>query len=95
MMKNEQDIRKINGIFNKSPLISICFIIGSFSLIGLPHLSGYYSKDAIICLARTYDYNFIIYFSTIIGVISTTFYSIRLFYYLFFKKVLIESQLIW
>ena len=52
----------------------------------MPHLSGYYSKDAIICLSRTYDYNLIIYLSTVIGVISTTFYSLRLFYYLFCKK---------
>ena len=93
MMKNEQDIRKLNGIFNKSPLISICFIIGSFSLIGLPHLSGYYSKDAIICLARTYDYNLIIYLSTS----NWCYFYNFLFYYDFFiiyflKKILIENQ---
>ena len=52
----------------------------------MPHLSGYYSKDAIIGLSRLYDANFIIYFSTIVGVISTTFYSIRLFFYLFVKQ---------
>jgi len=84
--KNEQDIRKLNNLFNKSPFVSIVFIIGSLSLMGVPHLSGYYSKDAIICLSRTYDANLVIFLSTIVGVITTTFYSIRLFYYLFYRN---------
>jgi proton-translocating NADH-quinone oxidoreductase chain L len=93
-MRNEQDIRKLGGFFNKSPLVSICFIIGSFSLIGIPHMSGYYSKDAIICLSRTYDYNIIIYVSTVIGVATTTFYSLRMFYYLFCKKIVTKRSVI-
>src|ERR1700733_8040171 len=85
-MRNEQDIRKLTGLFQKTPLISIFFIIGSLSLMGIPHLSGYYSKDAIIGLSRLYEANLVIYFLTIVGVISTTFYSIRLFFYLFAKQ---------
>jgi len=86
LMKNEQDIRRLTCIFNKTPLVSICFIIGLMSLIGFPHFSGYYSKDAIICLSRTYEENLVIFLSTIFGLILTVLYSLRLFYYLFIKS---------
>lgn len=35
-MNNEQDLRRLNGIFKLLPLTSICFIIGSLSLSGFP-----------------------------------------------------------
>ena len=36
------------GLYNKIPLTYITMLIGSFSLIGLPFFSGYYSKDLIL-----------------------------------------------
>jgi len=77
-MKGEQDIRKLSGTFNKTPLVSVCFIIANLSLIGFPHLSGYYSKDAIISLANTYDENIVIYISVLFGTMLTIFYTARL-----------------
>lgn len=58
-MNNEQDLRKLNGIYYTMPLISILFVIGSLSLVGFPFLSGFYSKDAIIELSYFYDNSFI------------------------------------
>ena len=43
-MSDEQDIKKMGGLYNKIPLTYITMLIGSFSLIGLPFFGGYYSK---------------------------------------------------
>lgn len=85
-MNNEQDIRRLNAINSITPLTSVCFTIGSLSLIGIPFFSGFYSKDSIISLSSFYTNNFFIYISTLFGVILTTAYSFRLFYYLFIKE---------
>jgi len=85
-MNNEQDLRKLNGIYYTMPLISILFLIGSLSLVGFPFLSGFYSKDAIIELAFYYFENPLIFFMTLIGVFLTTMYSLKILYFIFFKK---------
>ena len=43
-MSDEQNIKKMGGLYNKIPLTYITMLVGSFSLMGLPFLSGYYSK---------------------------------------------------
>jgi NADH-ubiquinone oxidoreductase chain 5 len=43
-----QDIRYFGGFLHFLPITYICFLIGSFTLMALPGLSGYYSKDIII-----------------------------------------------
>jgi NADH-ubiquinone oxidoreductase chain 5 len=84
-MNNEQDLRKLSGIYNTMPLVSILFLIGSLSLIGFPFLSGFYSKDAIIELSFYYYENPIIFVMTLIGVFLTAMYSFKILYFLFFK----------
>lgn len=45
---NEQDIRKYGLLINLLPFTFLCMLIGSFSLMGLPFLSGFYSKDVVL-----------------------------------------------
>lgn len=47
-LTDEQDFRKIGGINTITPFSYICIIVGSLSLMGLPFLTGFYSKDLII-----------------------------------------------
>ena len=47
-LSNEQDIRKMGGLLNKIPLVFISMSIGSFALIGLPFLGGFYTKDPLM-----------------------------------------------
>jgi NADH-ubiquinone oxidoreductase chain 5 len=86
IMNNEQDIRKLNGLFNILPLVSTCFLIGSLSLMGFPYMSGFYSKDAIIELAYYFHENPVIYILSIFGVFLTTLYSLKITYYIFLKS---------
>ena len=47
-MSEEQDIRKMGGIWKKIPITYAVMWIGSLALAGVPLFAGYYSKDAIL-----------------------------------------------
>lgn len=77
---DQQDIRRLGGLINFLPFIYTTIIIGSFSLIAIPILTGFYSKEIILSLAYR-QYIFSSYIAYRFGTISagiTAFYSIRL-----------------
>nr|QAA79077.1 NADH dehydrogenase subunit 5 [Elaphe quatuorlineata] len=47
-LNNEQDIRMMGGLSKTMPMTSSFMTIANFSLMGMPFLSGFYSKDTII-----------------------------------------------
>jgi NADH-quinone oxidoreductase subunit L len=47
-MSDEQDIRKMGGIWKKIPITYVVMWIGSLALAGVYPFAGYYSKDAIL-----------------------------------------------
>ncbi|RRJ94429.1 NADH-quinone oxidoreductase subunit L [Opitutaceae bacterium TAV4] len=49
---HEQDIFKMGGLAKKMPVTFITFTIGVLAIGGLPFISGFYSKDAILHLAQ-------------------------------------------
>ena len=94
-LNNEQDLRKMGGLFKIMPLTYIFFIIGSLALIGFPFLSGFYSKDLILEISFI-KYDLSSMFSFILGLLTvgiTSFYSFKLLILTFliksnsFKKV--------
>jgi len=84
---NEQDIRKYGGLIKMFPFVWIILIIASLSLMGIPFLSGFYSKEKII------EYSFYIYNSnnliafwfSNLSAFLTAVYSMRLLAYSFFN----------
>jgi len=47
-LTDEQDFRKMGAMNLITPFSYSCIVIGSVSLMGLPFLTGFYSKDLII-----------------------------------------------
>lgn len=85
-LSDEQDLRKMGGLVNILPITYLMFFVGSFSLAGLPFLTGFYSKDLILELSFS-GFSTVSLFSYSLGVVSaffTAFYSIRLLYLVFF-----------
>jgi len=77
---DEQDIRKLGGLIPFLPFTYTVMLVGSIALLGLPWLSGFYSKDLIIELAYS-RYTFSATYAYVLGSITaglTAFYSFRL-----------------
>jgi len=72
----EQDIRKMGGL-NKLKITSITFLIGCIAISGVPPLSGFFSKDAILLAA--FEHNKILYGVALFGAALTAYYMFRLF----------------
>nr|YP_010882187.1 NADH dehydrogenase subunit 5 [Pulchriphyllium bioculatum]WID87101.1 NADH dehydrogenase subunit 5 [Pulchriphyllium bioculatum] len=83
--KDCQDIRYLGNLFIQMPLISICIIISSFCLCGVPFLSGFYSKDLILDIFSSGWFSMFSYFIMYFSIGLTVSYSIRLIYYLMVK----------
>jgi NADH-quinone oxidoreductase subunit L len=47
-MHDEQDMRKFGGLWRDMRFTSVCFLIGSLSLVGLPPLVGFFSKELVL-----------------------------------------------
>jgi NADH-quinone oxidoreductase subunit L len=47
-MSDEQDIRRMGGIWKHIPLTYVLMLIGSVALAGIPPFAGYWSKDFIL-----------------------------------------------
>jgi len=50
-MSDEQDIRRMGGIWKKIPVTYALMWIGSLALAGVPLFAGYYSKDMVLEVA--------------------------------------------
>ena len=84
-VSNEQDIRNMGGLLKILPFSYSSIAIGSFTLIGFPFLSGYYSKDAIleVAFAKYVTFGHFAFFFGVSAALCTCFYSIHLLFLVF------------
>ena len=79
-MADQQDVRRLGGLINFLPFTYTAILVGSLSLMALPWLTGFYSKDLIIELAYA-QYQFsgqAGYWLGTLTAVLTAFYSFRL-----------------
>jgi NADH-quinone oxidoreductase subunit L len=80
-LSHEQDIWKMGHLREKMPVTALTFLIGTLALCGLPPLSGFYSKDAI--LAAAYKDSPVFFGIGVVVAALTTFYMFRLVFVVF------------
>lgn len=80
-MSDEQDIRKMGGLWSKIKITSITFLIGTIAISGLPPFAGFFSKDEI--LAHVFEHNKLMWALAMLGSFMTAFYMFRLFFLTF------------
>lgn len=87
-MSDEQDMRKMGGIWKKIPVTYVMMWIGSLALAGMPFFAGYYSKDIIIesAFADHTWFGTYAYWMGIAAAFMTAFYSWRLILMTFHGK---------
>jgi NADH-quinone oxidoreductase subunit L len=87
-MSNEQDMRKMGGIWKKIPVTYAMMWIGSLALAGMPFFAGYYSKDLILesAWAANTEIGRFAFWMGIAAALMTAFYSWRLIIMTFHGK---------
>lgn len=80
-VSGQQDIRFMGGLRRKLPVTYFTFLVGCLAIAGIPPLSGFFSKDAILLSAFEHDK-----FLYVVGVLTaglTAFYMFRLLFITF------------
>ncbi len=87
-MSDEQDMRKMGGIYKKIPMTYGLMWVGSLALAGIPPLAGFYSKDIVLeaAWADHTAFGHYAYWMGIAAALMTAFYSFRLIFMSFHGK---------
>ncbi len=91
---DEQDMRKMGGLWRKMKLTYIAMWIGSLALAGIPLFAGYYSKDIILesAFAAHTGLGQYAFWMGIAAALMTAFYSWRLIFMTFHGKTRADKE---
>jgi len=84
-VSDNQDFRKYGGLRPFLPLTYSVMLIASLSLVAIPFMTGFYSKDFILesAYGQFYFSSTVVYFIATIGAMFTTLYSAKVLYLTF------------
>jgi NADH-quinone oxidoreductase subunit L len=82
-LHDEQDVRKMGGLFRRMPFAFWAMLLGTLAIIGFPFFSGSYSKDAIIYGTLEHGHP-VLYFAGILTAGITAYYMFRMIFIVFF-----------
>ncbi len=79
-MSDEQDMRKMGGLWKKIPVTYVTFWAGGLALAGIFPFAGYFSKDAILeaAYASQTDASIYAFIAGVAGAFCTAFYTWRI-----------------
>ncbi len=85
---DNQDFRKYGGLISYLPLTYSVMLIASMSLVAIPFMTGFYSKDFILesAFGQYHLSSIIVYFIATIGAMFTTLYSVKVLYLTFLSN---------
>jgi len=90
-LSGELNMQKMGGLRKYLPLTYPTFLIGAIAIAGIPFLSGFFSKDAILTSAYASG-NYLVWGLGIFGAVLTAFYMFRLIFLTFHGKERLEPE---
>lgn len=85
-LKDEQDFRRGGNLLEIVPISFVCVLVGSASLMGLPFLTGFYSKDLIVEVLYGSQVLAFGFWLAVFSAFLTSIYSFRLIYFCFISE---------
>jgi NADH-quinone oxidoreductase subunit L len=90
-LSGEQDIRKMGGLRKHLPRTFPAFLIAALAISGIPFLSGFFSKDAILTSAFAGGH-YAVWALGLVGAGLTAFYMFRLVFLTFFGESRLSEE---
>jgi len=90
-LSGELNMKKMGGLRKYLPITYPVFLIGAIAIAGVPFLSGFFSKDAILTSAYAQG-QYGIWLLGILGAVLTAFYMFRLIFLTFHGKERLEPE---
>ncbi len=90
-LSGELDMRKMGGLRKYLPVTYPVFLVGAIAIAGVPFLSGFFSKDAILTHAFA-EGQYFIWALGVMGAVLTAFYMFRLIFLTFFGEERLDQH---
>ena len=90
-LSGELNMQKMGGLRKYLPRTYYPFLIGTIAIAGVPFLSGFFSKDAILTSAFA-DGQYVVWTLGILGAVLTAFYMFRLIFLTFHGEERLEPE---
>ena len=84
-MHHAQDLKDMGGLRKKLPVTFWTFVIATLALAGIPFMSGFFSKDAILFTALRHQ-QYVLFAMGFFGAFLTAFYMTRMVWLCFFGE---------
>ncbi len=84
-LHHEQNIFKMGGMKNKTPLVYFTMLVATLAIAGIPPFAGFFSKDEILLTAFSSG-EYLLWGIGVITAVMTAYYMFRLLFVVFYGK---------
>jgi NADH-quinone oxidoreductase subunit L len=93
-LSGEQDIRRMGGLRERTPITFWCMSAGVFAIAGIPPFAGFFSKDEILyrTFTSTNPLHIVLWLVGLLTAGMTSFYIFRLWFKTFFGEPRVEQS---